>query len=97
MSAYLVLGSIAAVAGSAEANTVNEIVKQGADLGNLSAAAIWALVALISVIGLVKLYMDKSKDDSELKTIIKDTTQAITKNTEVLEKLSDNVGQCPKK
>lgn len=80
-----------------ETVTVDSIAQQGATLGGLSAAAIWAAVALVSIVGLIKLYKDKQKDEQELKSIIGQTTQAITKNTEVLDKLSDKIDQCPKR
>lgn len=94
MMSYIYTGWLF-VATIAEAATVDEITKQGATLGNLSGAAIWALVSLVSVIGLIKLYRDKQRDDQDLKTIIKDTTVAIIQNTETLEKLSDKIEKCP--
>jgi hypothetical protein len=96
MSAF-VYGSWLALSVVGEVSTVDQITTQGANLGNLSSAGIWALVALVSVIGLVYVYRQKSKDDEELKVIIKDTTQAITKNSEVLEKLNNTVSNCPKR
>jgi hypothetical protein len=92
-----VYGSWLALSVVGEVSTVDQITTQGANLGNLSSAGIWALVALISVIGLVYVYRQKSKDDEELKVIIKDTTAAITKNSEVLEKLDNNISNCPKR
>ena len=64
-------------------------------LSALAPSAVWALVALISVVGLIKLYRDKSKDDEQLKTIIAETTRAVTQNTVVLDKLSDKIDRCP--
>jgi hypothetical protein len=92
-----VYGSWLALSVVGEVSTVDQITTQGANLGNLSSAGIWALVTLISVIGLVYVYRQKSKDDEELKVIIKDTTAAITKNSEVLEKLDNNISNCPKR
>jgi hypothetical protein len=92
-----VYGSWLALSVVGEISTVDQITSQGANLGNLSSAGIWALVALVSVIGLVYVYRQKSKDDEELKIIIKDTTAAITKNSEVLEKLDNNISNCPKR
>jgi hypothetical protein len=92
-----VYGSWLALSVVGEVSTVDQITTQGANLGNLSSAGIWALVALVSVIGLVYVYRQKSKDDEELKVIIKDTTAAITKNSEVLEKLDNNISNCPKR
>jgi len=80
-----------------EAVTADKIIEQGNTLGNMASASTWALVALVSVIGLIKLYRDKSKDEEDLKNIIKETTIAITKNTETLDKLNDSVSRCPKK
>ena len=92
-----ILTTIIAAAVVGEAGTVQEITQQGQNLGNLSQAAVWATVALVAVIGLVRLYWDKKSDEEDLKTIIKDTTQAITKNTDVLERLNQSVSSCPKK
>lgn len=96
MSLYI-YGAWLATAAVGEAGTVTEIMSQGASLSNLAPAAIWATVALISVIGLVRLYWDKKKDDEDLKTIIKDTTAAISTNTATLEKLNQSIQSCPKK
>jgi hypothetical protein len=90
-SGWLIIATIA------ETATVDNIITQGATLGNLSGACIWALVALVSVIGLIKLYRDKQRDDQDLKGIIKETTVAIVKNTETLEKLSEKIDSCPNK
>lgn len=91
MSSWLSLATVGVT------DTINNIAQQGVSLGNIAPAAIWAIVALVSVIGLVKLYVDKAKDDIELKAIIKDTTQAITNNTATLEKLNESIDRCPRK
>ena len=90
-SGWLIIATVA------ETATVDEIIKQGGTLGNLSGAAIWALVALISIVGLIRLYRDKQRDDEDLKLIIRQSTEAITRNTETLEKLSDKIEKCPNK
>jgi len=80
-----------------EASTITDIAKGGANLGTLAPAAIWALVALVSVVGLIYVYKAKEKDDEDLKTIIKDTTAAIAVNSATLEKLNRSIESCPKK
>jgi len=91
---HMIFGSwlVAAIAG--EGIAINETIKQGVSLGTLAPAAIWALVALISVVGLVKLYWDNKKDQEDLKTIIKETSTQISKNSEVLESLAGKIDKC---
>ena len=92
-----ILSAIIATAGVGEAATVQEITQQGVQLANLSQAAVWATVALVAVIGLIKLYWDKRNDEQDLKSIIKDTTAAIQRNSDTLDKLSTKIDSCPKK
>ena len=93
----IILGSIIAAASVGEATAINTVIEKGTTLGTLAPAAIWAVVALVAVIGLVKLYWDKRNDEQDLKQIIKETTIAITKNTEVLDRLNDSVVNCTKR
>lgn len=92
-----VFGSWLVLATVGEAATITDIAKEGQSLGNLSSAAIWALVALVSIVGLIYVYKQKEKDDDALKTIIKDTTIAINNNTNTLERLNRSIETCPKK
>jgi len=90
-ASWLVLAAVG------ESATIRDIAQEGANLGTLAPAAIWALVALVSVVGLIYVYKAKEKDDEALKTIIKDTTAAINTNTNTLEKLNRVIESCPKK
>lgn len=76
-------------------SNVGPYVSAAQNMAGIAPAAVWALVALISVIGLAKLYVDKSKDEADLKTIIASSVDAIAKNTTVLDKLSDKIDRCP--
>jgi len=86
-----------ALATVGEGVTVQQAAQGAGLLSTLSASGIWALVALVSVVGLVKLYKDKANDDEQLKVIIKDTTAAIERNTQTLDRLNDSVTNCPKR
>ena len=92
----LIFGSYLFAAVAQAGLSIEEVAEKGKTLGNLAPAAIWAVVALISLLGLIKLYIDKGKEGNELKLLIRETTAAITKNTEVLEELSDSVAHCTK-
>ena len=93
----IIMTTILATAAVGETGAVSDIIAQGQNLGNMSAAAILGVVSLTAVIGLIFLYKDKSKDDAELKTIIASSTAAITKNSELLDKLNITVSSCNKK
>ena len=97
MSAHIFLGCILAAAVAGEASTVEAITKQGVDLGNLSAAAIWATISLVTVLALVRLYFDQKKGQEDLKNIIKDSSACIQKNSDTLDKLASKIDSCPKK
>jgi len=97
---YFIYGSWLGLATIGQVVSVENIAKQGASLSTLAPAAVWACVALISVIGLVKLYLDNKKDQEDLKllvksqsdqmqVLVKSTTEAITKSHETSEKTND--------
>lgn len=90
-SSWLLLSVIGQV------ESVDNLAKQGTTLANLSNTAIWAIVSLISIVGLIYVYKQKSKDEQELKVIIRETAINIQKNTDTLQKLNDNIDKCPKR
>lgn len=92
-----VMGSILAAAAAGEIGAVSSIVDQGVTLSNMSSAAVLGVVAVASVTGLIWLYKDKNKDQEDLKVIIKESSTAIAKNSEVLERLSEKITECQKK
>ena len=92
-----IFGSWLVLATVGESATIRDIAQEGANLGTLAPAAIWAFVALVSVVGLIYIYKEKEKDDEALKTIIKDTTIAINNNTNTLDRLNRSIESCPKK
>jgi hypothetical protein len=85
------------IASVAEAASIENVIDTGTRLGNLTPAITWAIVALISMLGLIKIYYDKGRDEQQLKDIIKETTSAIVKNTETLERLNNNIDKCPQR
>ena len=96
MSMY-VLGPILVAAAVETGSAVNGIITEGSNLGNMGAAAIWATVALVSIIGLVRLYWDQKTDKETLQSIIKDSSTCIQKNSDCLDKLSSRIDACQKK
>jgi len=63
-------------------------------LSLLTPASIWALVSLLSFVGLIKLYNDGKKDEGELKQLIKETSSILQKNSDALDRLHDRIDKC---
>ena len=94
---HAIIGTIMATAATAETGVASGIIDTGSAIGNMSAAGILGVVCLACIYALVKVYKDKTADEADLKTIIASSTQAITKNSEVLDALKDQIGNCTKK
>ena len=96
MSLYL-YGSILAAAAAGESAISTGIIDAGTALGNLSASAILGVVCLCCIYAIIKLYRDKENSEEALKTMIASTTSAISKNSEMLDKISDKIDKCGQK
>lgn len=77
-----------------EAGIATDVVNTGSSLANLSAAGILGVVALASVLALVKVYSQKQADTKETILLL---TNTISKNTECLTALKDAVATCTKR
>ena len=87
---FYAFGLLAAVAG--ETAVATDVISGGIKLGQLGASAILGVVCVACVCGILKLYKDKQSENKEtiltLKTVVEKNTEAIAKNSEIMEDLS---------
>jgi hypothetical protein len=101
---YTVFGGWLGLSIIGEGIAVDTIIKEGISLASLGPAAIFAIGCILSIYALVRLYLNEQKNNEDLKTIIRSTTEAIVKSNDVgertvetLDKINLNLASCSKK